>query len=59
MIRVMMLVPVLLVIAFFVAKDVKDRMDGTEKVKIIIPWFLPYSSSLLSDSALSTYCLKA
>ena len=39
MIRVMMLVPVLLVIAFFVAKDVKDRMDGTEKVKINVPWF--------------------
>ena len=38
MIRVMMLVPVLLVIAFFVAKDVAGREDG-EKGKITIPWF--------------------
>lgn len=38
MIRVMMLVPVLLVIAFFVAKDVAGREDG-EKGKINIPWF--------------------
>ena len=40
MIRVMMLVPVLLVIAFFVAKDVTARTDGNEeKRKITIPWF--------------------
>ena len=40
MIRVMMLVPVLLVIAFFVAKDVEKR-EGTEgqKNKIHVPWF--------------------
>jgi hypothetical protein len=40
MIRVMMLVPVLLVIAFFVAKDVatRENADGT-KTKIQIPWF--------------------
>ena len=40
MIRVMMLVPVLLVIAFFVAKDVAKR-EGTEgqKNKIQVPWF--------------------
>ena len=36
----MMLVPVLLVIAFFVAKDVTARTDGNEeKRKITIPWF--------------------
>lgn len=40
MIRVMILVPVLLVIAFFVAKDVADRPDGnTTKSHITIPWF--------------------
>lgn len=40
MIRVMMLVPVLLVIAFFVAKDITARADGNEeKRKIAIPWF--------------------
>ncbi len=48
MIRVMMLVPVLLVIAFFVAKDVATRNQGnaaddgegnTKKAKITIPWF--------------------
>lgn len=39
MIRVMMLVPVLLVIAFFVAKDVAQRGEGREKSKINIPWF--------------------
>ncbi|MGI6243619.1 MAG: YeiH family protein [Prevotella sp.] len=38
MIRVMMLVPVLLVIAFFVAKDVADRHES-DKRKISIPWF--------------------
>lgn len=38
MIRVMMLVPVLLVIAFFVAKDVASR-DDSGKGKITIPWF--------------------
>ena len=40
MIRVMMLVPVLLVIAFFVAKDVAKR-EGAEgkKNKIQVPWF--------------------
>ena len=40
MIRVMMLVPVLLVIAFFVAKDVANREgnDG-QKAKIQVPWF--------------------
>ena len=40
MIRVMMLVPVLLVIAFFVAKDVAGRgeeADGSSKINI--PWF--------------------
>ncbi len=40
MIRVMMLVPVLLVIAFFVARDVENREDGSgEKTKIQVPWF--------------------
>lgn len=40
MIRVMMLVPVLLVIAFFVAKDAARRnQTGEEKAKITIPWF--------------------
>lgn len=40
MIRVMMLVPVLLVIAFFVARDVENRKDGSaEKTKIQVPWF--------------------
>src|SRR5574344_1506955 len=40
MIRVMMLVPVLLVIAFLVAKDVAVRSRGNgEKRKITIPWF--------------------
>lgn len=43
MIRVMMLVPVLLVIAFFVAKDMARRnagnQEGVEKTKITIPWF--------------------
>src|SRR5574344_2261737 len=48
MIRVMMLVPVLLVIAFFVTKDVATRNQGnaaddgegnTKKAKITIPWF--------------------
>lgn len=38
MIRVMMLVPVLLVIAFFVAKDVADRPEGG-KSNITVPWF--------------------
>jgi hypothetical protein len=40
MIRVMMLVPVLLVIAFFVAKNVAERDDeaGSSR-KINIPWF--------------------
>lgn len=40
MIRVMMLMPVLLVIAFFVARDVENREDGSgEKTKIQVPWF--------------------
>ena len=39
MIRVMMLVPVLLVIAFIVAKDVASRADGSGKTKINVPWF--------------------
>lgn len=40
MIRVMMLVPVLLIIAFFVAKDVENRADADGgKTKITIPWF--------------------
>lgn len=40
MIRVMMLVPVLLIIAFFTAKDLAGRNQGeTEKAKITIPWF--------------------
>ena len=40
MIRVMMLVPVLLVIAFFVAKNVAERGDDTGgSSKINIPWF--------------------
>lgn len=40
MIRVMMLVPVLLVIAFFVAMDVENREDGSGvKTKIQVPWF--------------------
>lgn len=40
MIRVMMLVPVLLVIAFFVARDVENREGGSaEKTKIQVPWF--------------------
>lgn len=40
MIRVMMLVPVLLVIAFFVAKDVAGRDDNATKgSQISIPWF--------------------
>ena len=40
MIRVMMLVPVLLVIAFFVARDVENREDGSGvKTKIQVPWF--------------------
>lgn len=39
MIRVMMLVPVLLVIAFIVAKDVASRADGNGKTKISVPWF--------------------
>ncbi|EFA43748.1 hypothetical protein HMPREF0645_1762 [Hallella bergensis DSM 17361] len=39
MIRVMMLVPVLLVIAFIVAKDVASRADGNGKTKINVPWF--------------------
>ena len=40
MIRVMMLVPVLLIIAFFTAKDLAKRNQGEEKkAKITIPWF--------------------
>lgn len=39
MIRVMMLVPVLLVIAFIVAKDVASRADGNGRTKINVPWF--------------------
>lgn len=39
MIRVMMLVPVLLVIAFVVARDVASRADGNGKTKINVPWF--------------------
>ncbi|MCI6161327.1 MAG: YeiH family protein [Prevotellaceae bacterium] len=43
MIRVMMLVPVLLVIAFFVARNMAEREGNgevrTEKSKINIPWF--------------------
>lgn len=40
MIRVMMLVPVLLVIAFFVARNVENREDGSGvKTKIQVPWF--------------------
>lgn len=40
MIRVMMLVPVLLIIAFFVARDVENREDGSGvKTKIQVPWF--------------------
>lgn len=40
MIRVMMLVPVLLVIAFFFAKDIakRDSIDGG-RTKIQVPWF--------------------
>jgi uncharacterized integral membrane protein (TIGR00698 family) len=58
MIRVMMLVPVLLVIAFVVSKDVARRADGAEKTKINIPWFAIFflvvigfnSLDLLSES---------
>lgn len=41
MIRVMMLVPVLLIITFFVARSAKRRMSGEEQAKgnIAIPWF--------------------
>lgn len=39
MIRVMMLVPVLLAIAFFVARDVARRNEDVSKGKIAIPWF--------------------
>ena len=39
MIRVMMLVPVLLVIAFFVARDVAGRSGTTAKAHITVPWF--------------------
>lgn len=62
MIRVMMLVPVLLVIAFFVAKDVSERENaGNGHSKITIPWFAVLflvvigfnSLSLLPDSVVS------
>src|SRR5574344_449117 len=39
MIRVMMLVPVLLVIAFFTASKMKKQNKIGEKAKITIPWF--------------------
>ena len=39
MIRVMMLVPVLLVIAFLVARDAARRDEGAQRSKITIPWF--------------------
>ena len=39
MIRVMMLVPVLLVIAFFVARSASKNSENGEKHKITIPWF--------------------
>lgn len=39
MIRVMMLVPVLLILTYFVAKDVAGRKDRKAKGKITIPWF--------------------
>lgn len=39
MIRVMMLVPVLLIIAFFVAKDAVSADESGQKRKIQIPWF--------------------
>lgn len=39
MIRVMMLVPVLLIIAFFVAKDTVSADESGQKRKIQIPWF--------------------
>lgn len=39
MIRVMMLVPVLLVVAFFVARGVRSRGGGAQKSTITIPWF--------------------
>lgn len=39
MIRVMMLVPVLLVVAFFVARGVRSRGGDTQKGTITIPWF--------------------
>lgn len=37
MIRVMMLVPVLLVLAFIASRG--QRVDGTRKTKITVPWF--------------------
>ncbi len=39
MIRVMLLVPVLLVLAWWVASKNKKAKDGTSKGKISIPWF--------------------
>lgn len=39
MIRVMMLVPALLVIAYGVARDVASRAGGGERRKIDVPWF--------------------
>ena len=39
MIRVMMLVPVLLVVAFFVVRGVRSRGGGAQKSTITIPWF--------------------
>lgn len=39
MIRVMMLVPVLLVISYFVARKALSRGNGTQKGTVDIPWF--------------------
>ena len=39
MIRVMMLVPVLLVISYFVARKAMSRGNGTQKGTVDIPWF--------------------
>ena len=62
MIRVMMLVPVLLILTYFVAKDVAGRKDREAKGKITIPWFailflvvIGFNSlNLLPDSAVES-----
>ncbi len=59
MIRVMMLVPVLLVIAFFVAKDVAGRDDNATKGSQISILGLPFSSLSSSGSTRSTFFPKA